>query len=111
LGRVYTCFEPRLHWFWAGFCTNFNFFKKKILYFLGLLPFSTKLTNQNTKLQIQNTKAQTNNHITKSKYNFTNPNNQIQNRKITNPNNHIGIPNSKTKQIHILQIPKPNKAK
>jgi len=28
--------------------------------------------------------------MTKSKSNFTNSNNQIQNQKITNPNNHIG---------------------
>jgi hypothetical protein len=75
--------------FWADFCADFNIFKKK--YFFVLLSFGMKLTNLKIKLQIQNTKAQTNNHKTKSKSNFTNPNNQIQNPKITNPNNHIGI--------------------
>jgi hypothetical protein len=30
LGYFYTSFGPGLHLFWAIFCTDFNFFKKKI---------------------------------------------------------------------------------
>jgi hypothetical protein len=67
---------------------------------LGLLSFGTKL-------QIQNT------NITKTKSNFSNPNNQIQTKKLqiqtyskfqnqTNPH----TPNSKTKQIQITKYSK-----
>jgi hypothetical protein len=79
---------------------------------LDLFPFGTKLTNLNTKLQIQNTKAQKNNHITKSKSNFTNPNNQTKKQKITNPNNHIGTYSKFQNQTNPhTPIPKPNKSK